>query len=113
MTLQKPEDKTIKQWLSEGLTLKTVLVALFTVCSVLVGSHYAMGTKITIVDGRLGADEQRVDSIQKQLDLQRDEIRTKVSEEEFLADQKRLADDIAAIRESQEHMYAFIVEKRR
>jgi len=113
MTYQKPEDKTIKQWLSEGLNLKTVLMACFALSSVLIGSHYAMGTKITIVDDRIGANEQRVDSLQKQLDLQRDEIKTKVSEEEFLATQKRLDDNISAIRESQEHMYAFLVEKHK
>jgi len=113
MTYQKPEDKTIKQWLSEGLNLKTVLVIVFAITSTLVGAHYAMGTKITIVDGRTGVLEQRTDSIQKQLDLQRNEIDTKVSKEELLFTQKRLDDNIAAIRESQEHMYTFLVEKHR
>jgi hypothetical protein len=113
MTVSRPEDKTIKQWLTEGLTLKTVVVASFTVSSILVGSHYAMGTKIAVVDNRIGANELRVDSLQKQLDLQRDEIKTKVSAEEYLANQKQLEDDIKAIRESQEQMYTLIVERHK
>lgn len=113
MTYQKPEDKTIKQWLSEGLNLKTVLAIAFAVISTLVGAHYAMGTKITIVDGRTGALEQKTDSLQKQLDYQRDVIDTKVSTAEFLAMQKRIDDNIAAIRDSQERIEMWQVEKHK
>lgn len=113
MTYQKPEDKTMKQWLSEGLNLKTVLTITFAIMTTLIGAHYAMGTKITIVDGRTGALEQRTDSLQKQLDYQRDQIDTKVSKEEFLATEKRLDDNIAAIRESQERTELFLQDRRK
>ena len=113
MTYQKPEDKTIKEWLSEGLNLKTVLAITFAVISTFVGAHYAMGTKITIVDGRTGALEQKTDSLQKQLDYERDVIDTKVSTAEFLAMQKRIDDNIAAIRDSQERIEMWQVEKHR
>ncbi len=113
MTLRRPEDRSIVQWCFEGLNLKTVVLLIISLC----GCYYTMGTRVTVIESDKKADktetDRRFDDVGRQLDLQRDAIKSKLDKDTYEADQRRLAEELTAIRDTTGRIEEILMERQR
>ncbi len=107
MTLRRPEEKTLAQWCFEGLNLKTVILMVVSICA----CYYTTGTRVTVIEAGSKETDRRFDDTTRRLDAQRDMIKSKVDKDTYDMDQKRLAEELAAIRDSEGRIEDILMER--
>lgn len=109
MTFAKPEDKTIMEWATEGLNLKTVVLMV----AFVVGLYYALGTRVTVLEVDKPTYSQRFDETTKAIENQNQEIQKKVDKDTYESDQRRLAEELTAIQESEGRIESALIDQHR
>lgn len=100
MTMRRPDGHEAWGWLTEGINAKTLIIA----CIAVIGSYYAQGSRITVV-------EQRAPEIVKRLDLDDAALHGKVDKDQYSLDQQRIQAELAAIRASQDRIETVLMER--
>jgi uncharacterized protein YlxW (UPF0749 family) len=108
VTMRRPEGFNLWQWAIEGVSLKTV----FVVIGMMVTSHYAMQTRVTLVEQQQPEMNRRFDEMTKQLDEQRDALKAKVDQETYDRDQRKLSEQLGSIQASVGNIETILMEKK-
>jgi hypothetical protein len=108
VTLRRPENMSVYQWMVDGLSLKTVILLI----SVVIGAHYAESSRITVVEQRTPDISRRLDETQRMIEDQRNDIKSKVDRDTYENDERKLQGQLTAIQDSQGRIESALMEKR-
>ena len=107
MTLRKPDDVGTLRWLTNGIDFKTLIAAGVFVF----GASYSLATRVTVIEQDKPETNRRFEETARRLDEQRDQLKDKVDKQTYDMDQRKLSDELTAIRESQGRIEDILMEK--
>jgi tRNA U34 5-carboxymethylaminomethyl modifying GTPase MnmE/TrmE len=105
--MRKPEGLNVWQWAMKDVSVKTIVV----VIGLMVSSHYATQTRVTLVEQKQPENDRRFDEVTRQLNQQRDEIKGKVDFQTYEIDQQKIAASLAAIEASVNNIETILMEQ--
>jgi septal ring factor EnvC (AmiA/AmiB activator) len=110
MTLRKPDEISTLRWIVSGFNFKTLVTAIVLVVS----AHYVQSNRITVIEQVAPAIRDRMADIEKRQAEQRDQLQqirdSKVDLTRYDQDQRRLADDLRAIRDSEGRIETILMQ---